>query len=663
MSTDSIVYEAVFKVFRNAFVKHARMSFQLRFQNHAVEELMQCVSSEEWNHIVASVADVSARGQIERSHEDAFDYLNVNHFYGIMDRCFNELLEDGAKSTAKITKASVLRWLKEIKDVRDPTAHPSTEEISIEDAFRAIDNCRKVSLKLGLGETDKRLQVLERTVLTRLTEIDPPPEDSFDDTLPPSETIVVDFVGREQELAQLRGWLGQERKPRWLLVGEGGKGKTAIAYQFASEVPQLARGKLCGAFWLTAKRRRYDTQDGTIKPTAGVDFVGLESAIDCILKDYGFSEDTTKNLNEKRELAVDLLDELPVLLVVDDLDSVQPENEDAVEFLTIDVGQTKSKVLFTSRRQFAGLGNTQTVISGLGKSESLLFIETRGLSLGIAKAALTPSAMNEVFELCEGSPLYMGDLLRLAAAVGVAPAIESWRNSAGDTVRRYALEREREMLTLLAREVLDICSLAGQPMTLSHLAAVANRTEASVASAIDELQRMHLVPAADGSSGIPSFQVNGNLALLVRTAPAFPDRWQRYENALTAVSGGTFTDSHQSTVRDRLRLAVLQIGAESPIEAERTLQGALITCPDDPRLFGLLGTVYARFRPRRAVDARKNWERAFALGSTDRRVYISWTNLELAEEKFDKALEAAMHGLDRVKDDADLLPANGRLFS
>lgn len=659
LSTDAIVYEAVFRVFRNAFVDHTRTCLQLQFQGMAVEKLRHCISLDEWSAMEKSIEDVNARGQVQRTHEDVFDYIGINHFYGVMEVFFAELLEDGSKTSAKVTKISVLRWLKEIKDVRDPTAHPSTQEISVEDAFRTIDNCRKVCRKLGLQDADALLQVLERRVLSRLTEMALTSEPGFDDTLPPSESIVADFIGREEELAQLRAWLRHDRKPRWLLVGEGGKGKTAIAYQFATEANELARGKLCGVFWLSAKRRRYDAREGTIKATAGIDFDDLESSVDCILSDYGFSDELDKSLDDKRDLVIELLNELPVLLIVDDLDSVQPEDEDAVEFLTIDVGQTKTKVLFTSRRQFAGLGNTQTVVTGLDLTESLLFIETKGMALGLSSTALTSQAMMEVFELCEGSPLYMEDLLRLAVAVGVAQAIQSWRNSGGDTVRRYALEREREMLTPLAREILDICALADRPLSLLSLAAVANRAEGSVAGAVDELRRLHLVPAADGSSGTPSFQVNMNLGLLVRATPAFPDRWQRYANALTAVSGQAFTRTHQTIVRDSVRLARLQLSGGSPIEAERTLQGALAICPDDPYLFGLLGVVYAKFKPQRAVDAREQWERAHALGSSDRRVYVSWANMELAAEKFDSALDAAMRGLERVKNDADLLQLAG----
>jgi tetratricopeptide (TPR) repeat protein len=377
------------------------------------------------------------------------------------------------------------------------------------------------------------------------------------------------------------------------------------------------------------------------------------------LIDYGFSSDVNEPLNNKRDLLLELFNELPVLLIVDDLDSVQPENEDAVEFLTIDVGQTKTKVLFTSRRQFAGLGNTKTVVAGLGLTESLLFIETKGLAVDLSPKALTNSAMSEIFELCEGSPLYMEDLLRLAKAVGVDQAIQSWRNSGGDTVRRYALERERAMLTPLAQEMLDICALAGRPLTLAELAAVAHCREESVAGAVDELQRLHLVPAADDSNGESSFQVNTNLGLLVRGTPAFEDRWKRYENALKSVSGEEFSPSHRSTVRDSLRRANLQLAADSPIEAERTLQGALETCPEDPHLFGLLGVVYAKFKPQRAVDAREQWERAYALGSKDKRMYVNWVYLELHESKFDRARDAAMRGIERVKNDAELLELAG----
>jgi hypothetical protein len=71
----------------------------------------------------------------------------------------------------------------------------------------------------------------------------------IDDTLPPPEVIVVGFVGREDELNQLRAWFAGPVLRRWLLAGDGGKGKSSLAYEFAQVIRTASPRDLFGVFW------------------------------------------------------------------------------------------------------------------------------------------------------------------------------------------------------------------------------------------------------------------------------------------------------------------------------------------------------------------------------------------------------------------------------
>ncbi len=63
-----------------------------------------------------------------------------------------------------------------------------------------------------------------------------PEREPLEDRLPPSEPIVTDFVGRESELRRLWEWFDDPISRRWLLAGEGGKGKTALAFEFGKRI-------------------------------------------------------------------------------------------------------------------------------------------------------------------------------------------------------------------------------------------------------------------------------------------------------------------------------------------------------------------------------------------------------------------------------------------
>ena len=136
-----------------------------------------------------------------------------------------------------------------------------------------------------------------------------------------------------------------------------------MAYRFAVEVRDAPPDGLAGAFWLSAKRRRF--AGGEIQALRSPDFVDLESAVNRLLVNYGFSELLDDDLTTKQDVLLELLEALPVLIILDDLDSVQTEDEDVVEFFSLRVAMTASKVLMTSRRDFAGMGSTKTVVGGL----------------------------------------------------------------------------------------------------------------------------------------------------------------------------------------------------------------------------------------------------------------------------------------------------------
>jgi hypothetical protein len=126
----------------------------------------------------------------------------------------------------------------------------------------------------------------------------------LDNNLPPCEEVIIEFIGRREELAILHRWFKDPSRKRWLLTGYGGKGKTAIAYEFASRVIAEAPKEFANVLWLSAKERRF--REGNIQEIASPDFWDLPSLLDAILRGYGFVEYLDLPLDEKRRRIVEV---------------------------------------------------------------------------------------------------------------------------------------------------------------------------------------------------------------------------------------------------------------------------------------------------------------------------------------------------------------------
>lgn len=662
MRTDTLVYQALFLDLRHGLVDHARDRYQLTHGQQSADRLRGVLGAElaRAEELVASSGETSV---VQRGRQDLFDFLDISMFHKLVEQGKVPLAPStGSVVLDKARTRTILTLIKELKDVRDPTAHPGQEPMSVRDAMRVIDSALRLCERLELAESlIASLEQVHAELVLRAAE--PPIPNNlapFDDTLPEPETIVTDFVGRDSELQVLRAWLRSPDRPRWLLVGEGGKGKTSLAYRFAVEVRDARPDGLAGAFWISAKRRRFVA--GDIQALRSPDFVDLESAVNRLLVNYGFSELLSEDLPAKQDVLLELLDTLPVLIILDDLDSVQTEDEDVVEFFSLKVAMTASKVLMTSRRDFAGMGSTKTVVAGLDEEAALEFVRTRLAMYGLEEDVPDKSWARKAAIACEGSPLYIEELIRLSKFLGPVSALKSWADTQGDTVREYALRREQEMLTDLAQEVLAVCSLSPTPLTIPALSTVANRVEHSIVAAIDELRRMHLVLSGP-EEGDPTFHVNQNLALLVKRGLNETDE-KKFRNALQAFQGLGFDDAHNHKVRSFERQAKLLLRAKRPDEARRTIEQGLTECTEDPTLLALLGRSFAEMQPKRGVDAVKAWKRASDLRFGEPWMYQSWATLEQSQRQWASMAFAAEEGLRNCRaDDVRLIFAAGLAHS
>jgi hypothetical protein len=142
--------------------------------------------------------------------------------------------------------------MKAVKNMRDPLSHPSASDFSFEDAFATLDPARRILLRLQLSEAADSVKAWMDELAGLSIAIESVAE-PLEDRLPAKETIIVDFVGREKELLELDMWFNDPTTRRWALTGEGGKGKSAIAYRFATKIKFTAPPAFQIVLWISAK--------------------------------------------------------------------------------------------------------------------------------------------------------------------------------------------------------------------------------------------------------------------------------------------------------------------------------------------------------------------------------------------------------------------------
>ena len=131
----------------------------------------------------------------------------------------------------------------------------------------------------------------------------------------------------------------------------------------------------------------FQAEDGIrdLVRSRGLGDVYKRQILDCI----GVGSDSTLPTKVGRKICRELLDETPLLIIADDIDSLENTEEEAIEFLNYDIPRTSSKVLITSRRKLLGLGACTTMVEGLSEAESEIFVVKRAASLGLDAVSYT----------------------------------------------------------------------------------------------------------------------------------------------------------------------------------------------------------------------------------------------------------------------------------
>jgi tetratricopeptide (TPR) repeat protein len=630
VGNNAICYQGIQRVFRNSVVGLLRERLPRVFPRDHVQQ-MKKLFGESWEKAAANATQSRELGGTATTVRDDYDLLGVNHFYEIFDRFFDKLFSPGGGHPAgqpRPVKSKLLGNLKAIKDGRDPLSHPVDEEISYDEAFGVLVDAKQVLAALGFEQ-----QALELASLTSKLDGGPPEAPPVLRQLPTQDSIYLEFVGRTGLLEQLHACFQDADSRRCLLAGDGGKGKSAVAYRFAQQLAQ-APGRFQLIVWLSAKRRKF--QAGEVVTIDSPDFSCVDDAVNRLLVEYGaLGDDFNKPMAERKRLLLDYLDSYPAFIIADDIDTLL-EDYDVVSLFTHEIPHTQSGVLLTSRRDIPGIRSF--VVKGFETSEAEQFIESRVQLYGLDRAQFSPPAVAEIIKVTDSSPLYMDDLLRLTRIVDAKKAVTTWTEKRGDEARKYALQREMEKLSQDARKVLIAAAIPDGPISFAELESILEFSEDRLLSALAELQTLFLFSKPKAVEGEQRFEINLNTKKLVRLVESQSDFYARIERASKALRG-QLPDAGPGIVGALIRQAQLRLNAMRYQEAEVILIEAIDKYPQSADLHSYLGYAYKRMG--RIADARSQFESAVKLKGKRRDMYLQWAAMEIGEKEWSKAITVA----------------------
>jgi hypothetical protein len=173
--------------------------------------------------------------------------------------------------------------------------------------------------------------------------------------LPARSLICSEFVGRESVLALLWEWLADEFEYTKILSGDGGKGKTSIAYEFCRSFVQAPPVNYERVLWLSVKEQQFSGMTNDYYEVQDSDFDSALSFLECLAEscaldteEYGEMSYTAIKRDLKNSLGI-----FPSLIVVDDLDSLGDEDQRKVVDACRQLGTPFVRFLVTTRKKLA----------------------------------------------------------------------------------------------------------------------------------------------------------------------------------------------------------------------------------------------------------------------------------------------------------------------
>ncbi|MGY6269426.1 RNA-binding domain-containing protein [Achromobacter denitrificans] len=470
----------------------------------------------------------------------------------------------------------------------------------------------------------------------------------IENNLPDRAFICPKFVGRRDEFGDLWEWLDDDFSRVRLIAGEGGLGKTSLAYRFAEQVSMRRIKPFLKVVWLTAKKKQFIADKDEFREATYVDFNDAASLFKAIGVSLAQSEDEFDGLDGKSLMqpALETCALISSFIVVDDIDSLTPEDQLRVlEFgMRTPAG---TKILLTTRVNFSYSPDNVIKLDGLGKSEFKDYVNVLRERYNLP--TIIDSKIEHLRGITGGSPLFTDSLIRLERrGMPLDKAMTQWKGERGLEVRKAALAREIQQLSREAKRVLFVISKLGN-CSYAELSTVVDYTDQTLGDALQELSGLFLI-SAPSIAKEARYTVEPNTGILVieltQTLGIDHRVLESATKGLKSDAIGLGRQKRSNIVGLAISEAIARLKNGDKIGALDVVTAAArkLTRPH-PDLLLAVGR-FSLYLPNPKYDeATKAFEQAFQLGQRKQLLFELWFEAESSRGALDDALEVATKAL------------------
>lgn len=453
--------------------------------------------------------------------------------------------------------------------------------------------------------------------------------------LPDRNIICPQVMGRKDALEHLWRWLPDDLSHVKVLAGEGGIGKSSVAYEFSDQVSLLSHQVFQQVIWLSAKQRQFRPLTNSYDEMAETHFGTYDELLDRICDFLAITDGERADSTQAKKLRLIKhgFEVMPSLVVVDDIDSLGDiEQRQALE-LGFLLSGTKTKLLLTTRNNIIYSGDVCYTVRGIEKPEFPAFFGALMARFpSLTRGSLKSGDIDKIWDVSKGSPLFAESILRLLAYQNVGEAIGNWKGEAGDDVRKAALHREIMQLSVEARRILLTLALLSEA-SLAELAEVTGYDSARVSTATQNLSSLFLVeaPKLGSENRIRVSETTGRLVLSIRRELAAD--YTRIEKVIRDFRSAAQDGQKQASNR-LIGAAILQASAlerqGKVVEAIETLSYATRKTAKGKRgdLLAYAAYLYSRKTPPEFELSRRACREAFNEACFKPRLFETWFSAE-----------------------------------
>jgi hypothetical protein len=455
---------------------------------------------------------------------------------------------------------------------------------------------------------------------------------SVEHNLPDKKMICADFFGRKDILNMLWEWFSDPFEYTKILAGDGGKGKTSIAYKFCQEFIECPPVGFERVVWLSAKEKQFSGIENNYFDLRQIDFYDYSSFL-AILADFcaidtnEINSTSTQNIKKKLRVA------LPIftgLIVVDNIDSLSHNDQLQVVDACRQLGKDENRFLITTRNRFSYSEDACIEIRGLARSDYEDFLNANATKYGLPIPK--KKQIDSIYLATDGSPLLTQSILRLCKlGDNFEVAVSDWKGQAGEDARNAALQREIQGLTFDAKRVI-LCIFYFDSCSKSELQQACGLGKTKLNDALQELQSLFLVNAPRFIDNEERFSISTTTKLIVDSIQEnLATDYSKLKKEIQKSRFGLNTSGKKGNVK-RIGFAISQALAlmkeNREIEAITTITNELKRQPNNPDLLLAHARCIIQSDAPDYEAARKILKSAYDNGQDKEMLFDFWYNCE-----------------------------------